>query len=77
MWFSQKKRKQAFAKQLVSTHEAAAIIVNNDNTVIAVNDEFTSLSKTLNQTNNTNTLTYLNKRYNPTSKTIACGNNFF
>lgn len=77
MWFSPKKRKRAFAKQLVSTHEAAAIIVNNDNTVIAVNDEFTSLSKTLNQTNDTNTLTYLNKRYNPTSKTIACGNNLF
>ncbi|NLQ17983.1 PAS domain S-box protein [Marinomonas sp. M1K-6] len=51
MWFNSKVSKKEFAEQLVSTHQCAAIVVNERQQVVAFNEEFDTLSKAFKQPN--------------------------
>jgi methyl-accepting chemotaxis protein len=72
MWFSSKVYRKALAAQLVITHQSAAIVVDGQQQLIAVNEAFNQLSRRLTLSDHNQTFTTLLKRYDRDSKTIRC-----
>jgi methyl-accepting chemotaxis protein len=70
MWFSSKISRKALALQLVTTHQSAAVVVDAQQNIIAVNDAFNQLSQRLKQAGHNQTFNLLLTRYD-SSKLFA------
>lgn len=75
MWFGSKITQKELAEQLVLTHQAAAVVVNDNKQVVASNHAFRQLSKQLGQVDQDRTVQELVNGYDKTSDIIKCGDN--
>jgi methyl-accepting chemotaxis protein len=73
MWFNPKLNRKTLAQQLVNTHQSAAVVVDDEQQVIAVNEAFSQLGQQLKQSDHKDTLAGLLKSYDKVSRTLHCG----